>query len=184
MDQEGGQQPPTAPQEGYAKKIFTPKNIIIYIVVAVIAYGAIYFFSIAKKGGYQGQGVGGTTGGQLPRGQEATTSAPQPLLVALSTENNSGQDGIAILSEEAGKTKVTLTLSNSPGDVAQPAHIHDGQCPGVGAVKYPLNNVVNGQSETTIDATIAQLKQVPLAVNVHKSADEAKTYVACGNITS
>ena len=66
---------------------------------------------------------------------------------------------------------------------AEPAHIHSGTCSNLNpAPKYPLTSVVNGISETTVDASIATLTAGGLAVNVHKSADDLKDYVACGNL--
>ena len=45
--------------------------------------------------------------------------------------------------------------------------------------------MVGGKSNTTIKGvTVAQLLASPNAVNVHKSATEIPTYVACGNISS
>jgi len=56
-----------------------------------------------------------------------------------------------------------------------------GACPGVGAVKYPLTSIVNGASTTVLSVTLDQLKkELPLAINVHKSATEVSTYTACG----
>lgn len=102
--------------------------------------------------------------------------------IMLNTINNSGISGRANLSEENGKVKVELELVGG-GALPQPAHIHVGVCPGVGAVKYPLTSVINGKSETTIATTLAGLKaELPLAINVHKSVAEAGTYVACGAI--
>ena len=76
-----------------------------------------------------------------------------------------------------------LALTGAATSTPQPAHIHIGSCPTPGAVKYPLINVVNGMSDTLLDVSLAQLKsELPLAVNVHKSAAEASVYVACGNI--
>lgn len=106
-----------------------------------------------------------------------------PVTILLASVNNSGESGRAVLVEENGKTTVTLSLSGFKSAVAQPAHIHVGDCPGVGAVRYPLNNIVNGKSATTLAMTIAQLRgERPLAINVHKSANEAKVYVSCGAI--
>lgn len=69
------------------------------------------------------------------------------------------------------------------GTGAYPAHIHVGSCPTPGAVKYPLNPVVNGKSKTLIDVSVGDLvKGLPLAVNLHKSATELATSVACGNL--
>lgn len=111
--------------------------------------------------------------------------APQPdlktMTVALAAENNSGESGTALFKEVDGKTLVTVTLTGAPKGVAQPAHIHVGECPGVGAIKYPLTSVVNGQSTTTLNVTMDQIMaQGKLALNVHKSAAQSKIYVSCG----
>lgn len=108
----------------------------------------------------------------------------QKIPVTLSEENKSGESGTATLVEKNGKVVVTVSLTGFTQDVSQPAHIHVGACPGVGTIKYPLKNVVNGSSETTIDATMDDLKKgLPLALNVHKSADQMRVYTACGDIT-
>ena len=76
-----------------------------------------------------------------------------------------------------------LHVTNPPYDTPQPAHIHAGACPKPGAIVYPLNDVVNGFSETMIDVDIQTIRsQFPLAVNVHKSASQSAIYVACGNL--
>jgi plastocyanin len=67
--------------------------------------------------------------------------------------------------------------------VPQPAHIHLATCTKIGGVKYPLTNIENGSSVTTLAVSIDDLlKDLPLAVNVHKSATAATVYVACGDI--
>lgn len=104
--------------------------------------------------------------------------------VSLTTQNNSGQEGTATLKDVEGKTLVTIKLAGAPKGSSEPAHIHTGSCPEPGAVKYPLTNVVDGNSETTLDVSMKDLMANPaLAINVHKSAAEIKTYVACGNLT-
>lgn len=106
------------------------------------------------------------------------------ITIMLAEENKSSQSGIATLMEENGKVKVTLEMSGAPKGVSQPAHIHVGKCPEVGDVKYPLTSVLDGKSETILDTTFDQLKQqLPLGLNVHKSATQAKIYVSCGDIT-
>lgn len=103
--------------------------------------------------------------------------------VNLYAQNNSGEDGVAILTEEGNKVRVRVSVANSPKDVSQPAHIHLGSCPKPGEVKYPLNPVVNGSSETVLDTTFAQMQLAgELALNIHKSADEVGTYFSCGNL--
>lgn len=81
--------------------------------------------------------------------------------------------------------RMMMPVMNGTGTVSAsyPAHIHLGSCPTPGAVKYPLNPVVNGKSKTVIDVSVAELvKGLPLAVNLHKSATELATSVACGNL--
>ena len=112
------------------------------------------------------------------------TAAANTILVQLSAENSSGETGSAVLSEVSGKTTVLITIVGEPAGASQPAHIHEGNCgPTLGKVVYPLTNVVNGVSTTTIDATIAQLKSAKYGINGHKSAAEIGTYTFCGNLT-
>lgn len=103
--------------------------------------------------------------------------------VVLEMQNDSGQSGEATLKEVGGKVLVTLDLTSEGEMGSQPAHIHVGSCPEPGAVKYPLENVVDGESETTLEVDMATLmNELPLAVNVHKSAADLKTNTACGDI--
>lgn len=103
-------------------------------------------------------------------------------VIQLAEENNSGESGTATFDDVNGKVKVTLDLAGFPAN-PQPAHIHVGKCPGVGKVVYPLTNVVNGKSETTLNVSMDDLKnQLPLALNVHKSAAAINVYTACGEL--
>lgn len=152
----------------------TNKNVLIFMVVAVIL-GLMLVFIIARS--------------QIssPRQEVATKEAlsevPIHMTVMLDPLNGSKEDGVAQLVSEGGKTRVFLTINNPPRNIPQPAHIHVGSCPGVGEIKYPLSDVVEGHSETLINASLNDLKQqLPLAVNVHKSSSEAKTYVSCAQL--
>jgi hypothetical protein len=130
---------------------------VIWIVVAIVVVGGIYWF--------MGQ------------------SASQSMVVALSAQNNSGMSGTATLTAMDGSTLVKLELAGAPAGVAQPAHIHTGSCANIGGVVYPLTSPLDGVSETTVEASLdAILAQLPLALNVHKSAEEASVYVACGDL--
>ncbi|HLB50907.1 MAG TPA: thioredoxin family protein [Patescibacteria group bacterium] len=105
--------------------------------------------------------------------------------VAMKEQNDSTQAGTATIVDENGKAKVSIKVAAGPAGVAQPAHIHVGACPTPGAVSYPLSGVVNGMSETTLAVSTAELlKQLPLAINIHKSKEEASTYVSCGDIVA
>lgn len=112
-----------------------------------------------------------------------TTESSTAMTINLDEQSSSGQSGTAVLEEQNGKLVVTLTLSGTPLTVAQPAHIHVGSCPTPGAVKFPLTDVLDGTSVTTLDTTLGELKTMgPLAINVHKSASESKVYTSCGNV--
>ncbi len=101
---------------------------------------------------------------------------------AIGSQNGSGQHGTVALKPRGSKTVVEIHLLGAPSS-AEPAHIHTGSCRHLNpAPKYPLTSVVDGISETTVNAPIAVLTAGNLAVNVHKSASDLKTYVACGNL--
>lgn len=108
------------------------------------------------------------------------------LVFNFTAQNNSGVSGMATVEDEDGKIKVALKTKSSILDLltpAQPAHIHLGSCANIGGIKYPLNSVVDGKSETMINASLAQLKaELPLAINVHKSAEEVNVYIACTDL--
>lgn len=116
--------------------------------------------------------------------QPGATELPNvnEIIVNLREQNNSTQSGRAILREENGQVIVVLSMENAPA-TEQPAHIHVGSCPEPGAIRYPLSNVVDGRSETTIGTTLEQLKAAgPLAINVHESPETLEVYVACGDL--
>jgi hypothetical protein len=105
------------------------------------------------------------------------------LEIALLPDNNSGQSGIAEITEMGSQVKVEVILSGAPAGSVQPSHIHVGNRPNLGAVKYPLNNVVDGVAETVLNVTFDKLlSERPLGINVHKSAAELSVYVASGNL--
>ena len=103
--------------------------------------------------------------------------------VPLVAQNDSGQDGEATLSEvDSDTTRVVLEVEN-PSVEPQPAHIHRGSCENLDPQPaYALENVVDGNSTTEVKVAIEDLVGRGFAVNVHKSADEAQVYVACGDI--
>lgn len=76
---------------------------------------------------------------------------------------------------------------------AHPAHIHQGTCANLDPnPQYPLNNVTAAApdapfgavevSNTTVDVTLDELLASPHAINVHRSAEDIQTYIACGDI--
>ncbi len=172
---------------GYGKRPLW-QWVFIYLVIGAIVYGAIYYLFLAKKGGYNYNKPSGQYSTQPTTAINPTTSQAMmsgEMTVPLAMENKSGESGTATLKETTGQVTVTIALTGYPADIAQPAHIHVGSCPGVGAVKYPLTSVVNGKSTTVLPVTLAALKaQLPLAINVHKSKEEITNYTACGALSA
>lgn len=107
------------------------------------------------------------------------------LTVALAEQNGSMQSGEAILTAvDDSTTRVELTLAGGD-DTRQPAHIHQGSCANLDPQPaYGLQNVENGDSSTSVDVPLDELRDGEFAINVHKSAAEAQIYVACGDIGS
>ena len=118
-----------------------------------------------------------------PNTEETDNDETGKIEVVLGEQNASGEKGTATLENVDGKAKVTLNVTGVPAGIEQPAHIHANLCANIGAVKYQLSNVVNGKSETTLLVSVEQLiTELPLSINVHKSAAEISKYVACGDI--
>jgi hypothetical protein len=110
--------------------------------------------------------------------------AAEPITVQLGPLNNSGESGNAVLSEDGMKTKVVVTINGAPAGVGQPLHVHKGTCQQIDPKPaYGLTTLTDGKSETVIDVPIGDLRN-GYAINGHKSAQEANTYVFCGNIAS
>ena len=99
--------------------------------------------------------------------------------------NNSGQVGIVVLHPRGERTSVWIDLHSTNGRV-EPAHIHRGK--GCGASvdptpTYPLKDVKNGQSITSVDAPMAKLLSGNYVIIVHASAQNINHYVACGQLS-
>ena len=102
--------------------------------------------------------------------------------VTMHAQNKSGETGSAKLTPEgADKTRVEISLKGAPKGTAQPAHIHEGSCAKLDPKpKHGLENVVDGKSTTVVGASLESVRG--MAINVHKSTDDIKTYVSCGDI--
>jgi hypothetical protein len=84
----------------------------------------------------------------------------------------------------------------NPVDVAHPAHVHVGSCAELGEVVAPLSDLTKTQGETvgaaaaiiasrsftTVPLALDTLLAEDHALNVHLSAEDIDTYLACGEI--
>jgi hypothetical protein len=110
----------------------------------------------------------------------ACSAAAEPgKTVTLQTLNGSGVTGTVSFAAISDKTGVEITVEPG-GNLDMPAHIHPGTCADLTPQpKFPLENVRNGSSKTVVPASIDELFAGGLAVNIHRSNDDLKTYTAC-----
>lgn len=102
----------------------------------------------------------------------------------LESVGGSGVAGTVTFTEVDGSsTTVTINLTGAPAGGVHPAHIHDGVSGSGGAVAFPLTNVVDSKSTSTVAKSYDQLLAYNGYVNVHLSADDL-TVVATTNIGS
>ncbi len=115
----------------------------------------------------------------------AVGAADNEITIQIGEQNGSGQSGTATLTDLGnGSTRVVVNLRNSPAG-PQPIHIHRGTCANLDpAVRFPLQNLMNGKSESTVPAALSAILAEPHAINAHKSPQEPAIYVACGDITA
>jgi hypothetical protein len=121
-------------------------------------------------------------GGKMKGGKKG---GAKTVHVKLSAQNKSKETGTATLTPMGeDKTKVVISLKGTPQGTPQPAHIHEGTCAKLDPKpKWGLENVVDGKSTTEVPVGIAEIMNGPHAINVHKSGEDLKTYVSCGNIS-
>jgi len=103
--------------------------------------------------------------------------------IELETLNASGVAGSVTLTEVAAdRTRVEVRVE--PRDNPDmPAHIHPGSCTSlVPQPKYPLENVVDGNSTTVVPASLDELVAGDLAINLHRSNADLETYTACADL--
>jgi hypothetical protein len=113
----------------------------------------------------------------------ACAAAGEARMIQLETMNQSGVSGSVTL-VEVGERQTRVDIQVEPaGNPDMPAHIHPGTCVDlVPQPKYPLRNVVDGASSTVVPASLAELLAGDLAVNVHRSNEDMRTYTACADL--
>lgn len=160
------------------------KNALwVVILLLILGIGGWYVWSGGKKTMVSPTTQEATKTADVTGKMSPTPTVP-PKTIELKQIDASGQSGSAVFEAQGESTKVTLTMVGKKRTTAQPAHIHTGKCPTPGDVKYPLNNVVDGKSETVVAVKFEDLftSALPLAVNVHESVEKASVYTACGDL--
>lgn len=107
----------------------------------------------AEQGGDDAAMDGGNTGADQQ--MMADTAAQQGMAgteVALSSKNDSGITGTAVLSPQGDSLTVELSLSGLTEGESYAAHVHQGTCDSGGGVAVGLN-AVTGQADGTGSST-------------------------------
>ena len=114
---------------------------------------------------------------------DSMMAASKAVTITMHQQSSSGEKGTATLTQDGDNVVVKIELTGA-GAGPQPAHIHPGSCSKLDpSPKYPLTNVVDGKSTTTLKGMkLASLQTGDFAINVHKSTSDLATYVSCGDI--
>jgi len=104
---------------------------------------------------------------------------------------------LTLLAPSGLAQEATPVGGTAAGDGPHPAHIHSGTCDELGDVVFPLADVAAQSGEemgaagghpvkvsevNNVDAPLQEILDGGHAVNVHLSAEEIGTYIACGDI--
>ena len=129
--------------------------VIVIVAVLILAVGGIYYFAITQKSVKE---EAMEKKDEMMKKDESAMMEKKEMTIVLNALNDSGQVGKAVFSDMNGETKVVINISPSTANVLQPSHIHAGACPNPAAVVYPLNDVINGQSETILDVSLGEIR--------------------------
>jgi len=129
-----------------------------------------------------------------------TGSALAAFALVAATFSTFAQDATPVTGTPVAATPVAVEQAATPEAVSvtpRPEHIHSGDCTNLGEVIVPLTDLVPavsdpvGQAElattaessyTNVPLPLADILAAPHAINVHLSADQIDTYIACGEI--
>jgi hypothetical protein len=151
-------------------------------MVAVVAMSAL---ALGACGDDDDSGDGGTDTETETTETQADEDAGEPLVVELAAQGANGVAGTATFTADGDRTTVLIELEGDESTDPHPAHVHEGTCEQFDAAPtYPLENVVDGRSETTLDAPIDEVTTGTRIVNVHRSEAAIDEYVSCGAITA
>lgn len=150
-------------------------GIVVALIIIILLVVGIIFFT----------GDETTDEGMMEENEETeemeemenTVQSGAAILTAL---GESGVSGGAAFLVDSNNTAVQVVLEGTTEDVAHPAHVHMGTCEELGEVVYPLNDVVGGESTTLLEGF--DVSDGDYVVNVHASAEDLDTSVACGQV--
>jgi len=127
-------------------------------------------------------------------GAAASESAPiaGQWNAGLESVNGSGVGGSALVTHAAssGGTSVTLMVTGAPPNGSHPWHIHSGRCGESGgsivgqpSAYTPVQIGADGTGRAQVTLPFPIPSTGDFRVNVHRSASDMGTIVACGNLS-
>lgn len=100
--------------------------------------------------------------------------------LTLETLNGSGVNGTVTLTAVDDETTRVLVEVDPASYPNMPAHIHPGTCAELTPQpRHPLQNVIAGRSVTDVPAALDELFAATVALNLHASNEDMRTYTAC-----
>jgi hypothetical protein len=115
---------------------------------------------------------------------QLSAAAATTVTVALNAQNGSRESGTATMTQIGNDVRVIIALTSATATAPRAANIRTGTCAKPGTIAYPLANVVNGASTTTLKGvTIYKLLSAAHAISVNESTANSAGFGACGNMS-
>jgi hypothetical protein len=107
----------------------------------------------------------------------------EEIALRLFERDDSGIDALAVLSGDAGQTTVAVAARGTAG--GEVVVVHEGTCDNASVLPaFLLEDLdASGRSETTIEASLAELTGAAHSIAIHRGAEDYGDVVACGDIT-
>lgn len=110
----------------------------------------------------------------------APAAAQDTITIDMQEVDESGQSGSANITSDGEQVIVAIEIDAGPDGEPQPLNIHDGTCRDLGEVAYPLEDVVDGMSESSADISLSDIISGEYAIVVSQAEGEDDVIVACG----
>ena len=148
-------------------------------------------FAFAQSGGGASGGASGgaadVTGGSDAVSPEEFATLQTATYEVYPTEVGDVNGVVQVVENVDGGARVVVTLLETEGNRAYPAHFHAGDCGSGGEIVYPLEAVPssaegNTAAEvTTVDTSVFDIINRDLYINIHQPGD-LSTILACGEV--
>lgn len=158
----------------------------LLILSTVLLSGAS--FALAQEDmGQRGSEMTGGSGGEGVAGAvslEEFASLQTATYEIYPTEGHNVNGTVQVTEDLDSGARVTVTLQNAEAGQLYPSHFHQGDCGSGGVIVYPLETLPGGPESivTHIDASVFDVINSDLYINIHRSPDDLETIVACGEV--